>query len=71
MLPVAILGGVVVGVAAGAWWTIYAAAALVGAGAWLAQDAGTGLAYAVATAAGVGIGVAVRRRGPRSVPPPG
>jgi hypothetical protein len=71
ILPFAILAGVLVGIAAGAWWTIYAAAALAGAAAWLADDAATALAYALATAAGVGIGVAVRRRGPRSVPPPG
>jgi hypothetical protein len=70
-----ILAGVVVGVTLGfvrgGWWAVWAAAALVGAVAWVAQDAWTALAYAVATAAGVGIGVAVRRRGPRSVPPPG
>jgi hypothetical protein len=69
-----ILIGLVVGVCVafvrGGWWAIYAAALLVGALAWLARDFATALAYTTATAAGVGIGVAVRRRGPRSVPPP-
>jgi hypothetical protein len=69
-----ILVGLVVGVCVayvrGGWWAVYAVALLVGAAAWLARDLPTALAYTVAAAAGVGIGVAVRRRGPRSVPPP-
>jgi hypothetical protein len=69
-----ILLGFVVGVCLatvrGGWWAICAAAALVGAAAWILRDFPTALAYTIAAAAGVGIGVAVRRRGPRSVPPP-
>jgi hypothetical protein len=72
---VLILAGLVVGVALGfvrgGWWAVWAAAALVGGVAWVAQDAWTALAYAIAAAAGVGIGVGVRRHGPRAVPPPG
>jgi hypothetical protein len=74
MSVVLILLGFVIGVCVatvrGGWWAVCAAAILVGGVAWVARDFPTALAYTIAAAAGVGIGVAVRRRGPRSVPPP-